>query len=114
ASVAFAVPDDSLGYWRGRLESSDVTVEGPSERFDERVLEFRDPSGTRLELVAASDGDAREPVEPTDESSRLEGTIPHAASIRGLHGVSLLSVNPYATAGTLETLGFDAVGEEGD
>lgn len=114
ASVAFAVPDDSLEYWRGRLESSDVTVEGPSERFDERVLEFRDPSGTRLELVAASDGDARETVEPTDERSRLEATIPHAAAIRELHGVSLLSVNPYATAGTLETLGFDAVGEEGD
>lgn len=39
------------------------------------------------------------------------GPVPDEAAIRGIHGVTVLPTNPYVTASTLETLGFDLVGE---
>ncbi|WP_049900860.1 VOC family protein [Natrinema sp. J7-1] len=106
-SVSFVVPTDSLVYWETRLADHDVAVEGPLERFDERVLRFEDPAGTRVELVAG-------PPVPTDIELWPAGPVPTDRAICGLHGVSTLSGNPYATAGTLETLGFDHDGEDGD
>ncbi|WP_126663652.1 VOC family protein [Haloterrigena salifodinae] len=110
ASVAFAVPAGSLEYWRDRLVDYDVAVEGPLERFEERVLQFEDPAGTQLELVAGPP-DAPDPsgVEPW-----TDGPVPDESAIRALHGVSTLSVNPYATASTLETLGFEYESELDD
>lgn len=102
ASVAFVVPEDALEFWRERLETHDIAVEGPIERFDERVLRLEDPVGTRLELVAGSSADIDAGIEPW-----TAGPVPEDCAVRGLHGVSLLSVNPYATAGTLETLGLE-------
>lgn len=106
-SVSFVVPSDALAYWERRLEDHDVTVEGPLERFDERVLRFEDPAGTPVELVAG-------PPVPGDVDPWTDGPVPTAEAIRGLHGVATLSVNPYATAGTLETLGFEHEAEHGD
>jgi glyoxalase family protein len=110
-SVAFAVPPGALEYWRRRLAARGVEIESDGERFDERVLELRDPSGTHIELVddarAASDD-----ADPTAFESVADGAVPEPASIRSLHGVSVHSVNPYATAGTLETLGFDRIKQE--
>ncbi len=99
-SVAFVVPADALEYWYTRLTDHDIAVEGPLERFDERVLEFEDPAGTRIELVAG-------PPIPEGIEPRTDGPVPTDRAIRGLYGVATLSVNPYATAGMLETLGFE-------
>ncbi|MXV63438.1 ring-cleaving dioxygenase [Natronorubrum sp. JWXQ-INN-674] len=110
ASAAFVVPDDALEYWRTRLESHDIAVEDPIDRFDERTLRLEDPVGTQLELVGGSPATVdRAGVEPW-----AEGPVPVAEAVRGIHGVSLLSVNPYATAGTLETLGFEHEAEADD
>ncbi|AGB33179.1 Glyoxalase/bleomycin resistance protein/dioxygenase [Natrinema pellirubrum DSM 15624] len=106
-SVAFVVPDGSLAYRADRLAERGVALEGPLERFDERVLRFADPAGTRLELVAG-------PPVPGDVEPWTEGPIPTDHAIRGLHGVATLSVNPYGTAGALETLGFEHEAEDGD
>ncbi|WP_440766940.1 VOC family protein [Natronorubrum sp. DTA7] len=110
ASVSFVVPADALEFWQTRLEDHDIAVEGPSERFDERVLQFEDPVGTALEFVAEPTSDPG-----PDPDAGLEpwtaGPVPEASAVRGLHGVSLLSVNPYSTASTLETLGFDLEAE---
>jgi glyoxalase family protein len=115
-SVSFAVPSGALAYWKCRLTARDVTIHSSGERFYERVLEFRDPSGTYLELV----GDTRNGETTSNQADRVDTelptgrTVPEPVSIRALHGVSLLSVNPYATAGTLDALGFDRLGQEGD
>ena len=100
AAVGFVVPDDSLDYWADRLAAHGIEHRR-EERFDERVLRFEDPDGTRVELV-------------TGESSLdpwTEGSVTVESAIRGIHGVTTLPANPYATASTLETLGFDLVGE---
>ncbi|RQG94373.1 VOC family protein [Natrarchaeobius chitinivorans] len=99
-AVAFRVPDGSLPYWRDRLEADGIDAVGPLERFADRFLRLVDPVGTRLELVA--DSDASDAVaEPWPGSN-----VPAEAAIRDLYGVSTVSLNPYATASTLETLGF--------
>lgn len=100
SAVAFVVPEGSLEYWLDRL--ADRGAER-TERFDERVVSVRDPDGTPIELVA---GDV--PGAPWTE------TVSEEAAIRAIHGVTLLSANPYATAAILETLGFDLVAQEGD
>ena len=102
-AASFAVPPDSLDYWRDRLADRGVVRE-TRERFGETALRFEDPAGTRLELVAAES-----PVEPW-----AGGAVPTDAAIRGVHGVTALPVNPYATAGVLETLGLEYVAEAGD
>ncbi|MDF9745787.1 VOC family protein [Natrinema salsiterrestre] len=106
-SVSFVVPTDSLEYWETRLRDHDVAVEGPLERFGDGVLRLEDPAGTQIELVAG-------PPVPSDIEHWAAGPVPSDRAIRGLHGVTTLSVNPYATAGTLETLGFEHDGEDGD
>jgi glyoxalase family protein len=101
SAVTFAVPEGSLDYWSDRMPQEGVDVAEPAERFGERVLAFEDPDGTRVELV---EQDA--PVEPW-----TGGGVPAERAIRGIHGVTVLPTNPYATAGTLETLGFEYVTE---
>ncbi|WP_256298415.1 VOC family protein [Haloarchaeobius salinus] len=103
-SVGFAVPPDSLAYWADRLDDHAVEFSGPVERFDERLLHFSDPADTRIELVERDS-----PVAPWSD-----GSVPTEHAIRGVHGVTALSANPYATAGMLDTLGFEMVGEEPD
>lgn len=99
-AVALSVPEGSLEFWADRLADRDPER---VERFGERALRVRDPDGMRLELVASGAGG-----EPWTER------VPREAAIRGIRGVTLLPTNPYATAATLETLGFEAVGQEGD
>lgn len=101
-ATAFAVPADALSYWRDRLVDHGVDVEH-HERFDDELLRFSDPAGTRVELVAV---DA--PVEPYGD-----GTVPREVAIRGIHGVTALPVDPFQTASVLETLGFQNEGQHG-
>ncbi|QZP37126.1 VOC family protein [Halobaculum magnesiiphilum] len=102
-AAAFAVPEGSLDYWDDRLDGRSVDAERVA-RFDEAALRFEDPSGTRLELVAAD-----QPADPW-----TDGSVPESAAIRGIHGVTALPTNPFATASVLDTLGLDLVGEDGD
>ncbi|UIP01228.1 VOC family protein [Halobaculum sp. CBA1158] len=102
-ATAFAVPEDALDYWADRLATRGVDAERV-DRFDESALRFEDPAGTRLELVADD-----QPVEPWAGSP-----VPERAAIRGVHGVTMLPTNPFATASVLDTLGLELVGEAGD
>jgi len=103
-SVGFVVPPGALSYWVDRLAERGVDVEEPDRRFDERVVRFEDPAGTQIELVTGES-----PVEPW-----TGGGVPADAAIRGVHGVATLPADPYATASTLETLGFELVEQDGD
>lgn len=112
SDVAFAVPGDAIGYWSDRLAERDVAVEREADRFGETVLRFSDPAGTRLELVGIGSDDAG--AFGSGGGPWTGGGVPTETAIRGIRGVSALSVNPYATAGLLETLGFERVGQRGD
>lgn len=103
-AAALVVPHGAVDYWTERLAGHGVEFEGPLDRFDETVLRFSDPDGTRLELVT---GDAR--VEPW-----TDGPVPLHHAIRGIYGVTLLSTSVFVTASVLETLGFERLAQEGD
>lgn len=111
-AVAFAVPPDSLGYWRDRLADRGVEASplDSDARFGDRGLTLADPSGTRVELVATPEENGAD----GGWDPWTEGPVPAAHAIRGLHGVTALPADPYGTASVLETLGFEYEAESGD
>ena len=99
-SVAFLVPDGSLEFWADRLADAGVDIEGPIERFGEDVLQFTDPDGLPLELVASTDVPAGEPP---------AGPVPDDHAIRGFFGVTLTLTGTGPTADLLEEMGYREV-----
>ena len=105
-TVSLAVPPAALGWWIERLLQHGVKYEGPTRRFDERVLSFTDPDGLLLELVA------------TPRAVRVEpwggGPVPAEHAVRGIHGATIWEDGDRGTAGFLTRfMGFRAAGEEG-
>ena len=79
---------------------------GPVERFEETVLAFTDPDGLPLELVAHQ-GAEEWPGWP-------QGPVPAEMAIRGIYGISAVSLAPERTARVLtELLGFRELAREG-
>lgn len=103
--TSFSIPQDSVGFWLGRLRAHGIAID-PGTRFDEEVLSFTDPDGLRLELVAAA-ADDRSPPE--------RGPVDPGHAIRGFHAVTLSLASPEPTADLLtETMGFHALQEHGN
>ena len=102
--IGLAVPRGSLGFWIERLLTRGVPYQGPSRRFDEQVLAFRDPDGLLLEIVATARTDAVEPWR--------DGPVAAEHAVRGLHGVSVWEDGDAGTAALLSgMLGFTPAGE---
>lgn len=105
--TSFSIPEGALEYWIHRLKAYRVDLAGSSPRFEEQVLQFRDPDGLRLELVAHAAPEARSPWDG--------GPVPAAHAIRGFHSVTLSEANHERTAPLLTgTLGFHLVAQAGD
>lgn len=101
SATAFVIPGGSVDYWVDRLESAELAVEPPVERFGETVVAFEDRDGQPLELVTGESD-----IEPW-----AEGPVPAEHAIRGFHGVTLDSMSPDATGTLLESMGFERVAE---
>ena len=103
--TSFAIPEGSMDYWSKRLKSHGVSFQGPTRRFEERVLSFSDPDGLRLELVAR--GDLK------DGGVWAGGTVPREHAIRGFFGVTLSEEALGSTASLLTgTMGFRQVSQQ--
>ncbi|WP_435361660.1 VOC family protein [Haloarchaeobius sp. DFWS5] len=102
-ATAFSVPPGALDFWQDRLERRGFPVEDPTDRFGDTVLEFGDGDGQPLELVATA----------TDQTPATDA-VPAERAIRDVHSVTLQSASVFHTAATLEVLGFDLQGQEGD
>jgi catechol 2,3-dioxygenase-like lactoylglutathione lyase family enzyme len=106
ATVSFAIPPSSLGFWIERLLSHGVRYAGPARRFGEPVLSFNDPDELLLELVATPRALAAAPW--------AEGPVPEEHAIRGLHGATIWEDGDSGTGRLLtDTLGFEPTGDEG-
>jgi catechol 2,3-dioxygenase-like lactoylglutathione lyase family enzyme len=106
-TVSLAIPPSSLGYWIERLLAHGTRYEGPTRRFDEQVLSFKDPDGILLELVASPRASSVLPWR--------EGPVPPDHTVRGLHGATLWEDGDTGSADFLtRTMGFQPVGEEGN
>ena len=104
-TVAYHVPLDSLGFWAEHLERHAVEVTRVGERFGQATLEFADPDGMMLALVASR--------EVTELKHWNSGPIPEKQAIRGFQGVTLRLSSIEATGALLtEQFGYDFVGQE--
>ncbi|MEM9556345.1 MAG: ring-cleaving dioxygenase [Acidobacteriota bacterium] len=104
AATAFAVPVDSIGWWRDRLQASGIASD-ESERFGGPLLTLRDADGLVLELVGSVTGD--DPRPPWDR------VVPSDHAIRGFDGVTLQEADEEPTAAALEVMGFRRLAEDG-
>jgi glyoxalase family protein len=105
-ATAFLVPEASLGYWAARLGANGVDVDGPTTRFEERVLSFTDSEGMTLEIVAGSRADAVAPWS--------DGPVPPEHAIRGFHSVTIPVHSDIGTRDLLvEQLGFTVLAADG-
>jgi glyoxalase family protein len=95
-TVSFAVPRNSMAFWKERLRATHVIAEEIEGRFGCNALRFLDPDGLQLELVALA-----------NEESSSERPIP------GFAAPTLEVRNPEKTEKLLtEILGFEFVAEE--
>ena len=96
--ISFAVPRNSMAFWKERLRANNVVAEEINDRFGNNALRFRDPDGLMLELIES-------PVVPS------EGAISH--NIRGFAAPTLEVRHLERTEKLLiEILRFEFVGEE--
>jgi len=105
--TSFAVPENSLPYWRERLRKRAVEFDEATSDFGEEMLLLRDPDGLQLELISSSNADPDRIWE--------RGPVPTEHAIRGFHHVTL-SENGYERTALLltETLGFKQIAKEGN
>jgi glyoxalase family protein len=105
SAVAFAIRPASLSYWIERLVRHGVKHNGPTRRFGEQVLSFRDPDGLQVELVAHA------PAE--NWTTMPTGMLPNEHEVRGFHSATLWEEGYERTAQLLTNqLGFRAAGDE--
>jgi predicted esterase/catechol 2,3-dioxygenase-like lactoylglutathione lyase family enzyme len=105
-AIGFAVPADSLEFWRERLREKAIAV-AESERFGESVLAFHDPHGLPLELIGVSN--------PPSVPAWKEGPVPAEHAIRGFHSATALTRSPGRTEDLLTgVLGMERIGQDGD
>jgi glyoxalase family protein len=106
-TVSLAIAPASLGFWIERLLANGIGYEGPTRRFDEQVLSFKDPDGLLVEVVATP--------RVAGTAAGTEGPVPAEHAIRGLHGATIWEDGDSGSAEFLaKTLGFEPVGEEGN
>ena len=104
-AIAFAVPVESVDFWRDRLHNNN-TVVTETKRFGEPVLQFTDPHGLPLELIGSDS--------PPSVSAWREGPIPGVHVIRGFHSATSVTRSPDPSHVLLtEIMGMEFVGTEG-
>jgi glyoxalase family protein len=94
-TVSFAVPPNSIAFWKERLRENRVIAEEVAGRFGNNALRFLDPDGLQLELVAQDDRSPSERAIPGFAAPTLEVRRPDQTE-------KLLT----------EILGFEFVAEE--
>lgn len=105
-ATAFRAAEGSLGWWRKRLEVAKVAVRGPAKRFGESVLEFSDPDGLGLEIVASGG-----PLPATAQWGK--SPVPPEHALRGFHAVTLTEADRDATDAVLAgQMGYGMIGED--
>ena len=90
--TTYVVPEHTLDFWEERLAKFHVPV-ARTERFFETYLQFQDPDGLQLELVARAAG---------EKSKWTFGGVTPDYAIKGLGGAILYSVDPGSTSLLLE------------
>jgi glyoxalase family protein len=95
-TVSFAVPRNSIAFWKERLRATHVIAEEIEGRFGCNALRFLDPDGLQLELVASAN-------EESSSERAIRGFAAPTLEVRNLEKTEKLLT---------EILGFEFVAEE--
>ncbi len=95
-TVSFAVPRNSMAFWKERLRATHVIAEEIEGRFGCNALRFLDPDGLRFELVASAN-------EESSSERAIRGFAAPTLEVRNLEKTEKLLT---------EILGFEFVAEE--
>jgi glyoxalase family protein len=107
ATVSYAISPGSMTFWEERLASFEIGTTSGGTRFGDQVLQFEDPDGMVIELVAS---DA-----PATFRYWEAGPVAKVHALHGFHSVSLWLNQVEPTAQLLtEQLGYTFEGQEGD
>ena len=90
------VPAESLNFWAERLRGHNVDPKGVADRDGRPTLDFEDPEGQRLSLVA---DDGRRPANAWEKS-----TVPPEHQVRGLGPITISVPDVKLTDQTLTRL----------
>jgi glyoxalase family protein len=102
-TVAFAVPTGTLDAWQTALDDADVPATR-STRFGDPLLQFEDPAGLRLELIATD--------RMTNGGAWDGGPVPAEHAIRGFYAPTLPVFSDDRTPELLtEVFGWNRAGE---
>lgn len=103
-SLAYSIPQGSIGYWIERFKQFGIPMEAPYTRFNEEVLTFYDPDGLQVELAANDENNS--------EWTWEDGPIPAEHALRGIYSVTLTEKSLEKTANLLdEGMDFRSAGE---
>lgn len=103
--IGYAVPKNSLEFWKDRFEEKNVKHFQISEQFGEWKLSFQDPDGLQLSLIEAESEDDRKGFETSEVSAKV--------ALKGFHAVTLSLNDKTATAKVLtDILGYTEVKTE--
>src|SRR5690625_99698 len=103
--TTYVVPEGAFSFWKRRLEKYNVTYT-ETKRFGETYLQFDDPHGLHLEIVARAEG---------ERNGWMFGEITREVAIKGFGGATLFSADKDKTTHLLEKgMGLEFIGQEGD
>jgi glyoxalase family protein len=106
-AVAFAIPQNSSGYWLERLKQQHVLAEKIPTRFGEELVRLVDPDGLLVELI--------ESAAPADLEQWHGSSVPTEYSLCGFHSVSAALEGCEATAKLLtESFSYQLSDESGN
>ncbi len=103
--VQYAVPGDSLDYWKERLNDLDIPIKNEQVYLGHNTISFDDNDGMNLELVADSG--------VNNFKTRGEGGVDDTHAIRGFFGTLLSLSDTQRTAELLQEFGWKQSGNEG-
>lgn len=103
--TTFVVPEKALDFWEKRLTSFNIPFK-TEKRFGEDSLQFDDPHGLKLEIVARQQG--------PKSQWEFDG-ITQDEAIKGFGGAVLFSASPEQTVELLEqVMGLEKIGQDGN
>src|SRR5437879_6794444 len=103
-ATSFAIPANSLDYWKSRLAEHRVFCEEIQSRFEQPALRFTDPDGLLLELITSA--------RLEDVDLKYDSGVAKESAIHGFHAPTLEVQSANASKDLLTFLGFELIAEE--
>jgi glyoxalase family protein len=104
--ITYSVPEESLLFWKQRLENNGVKITASGKRFGQDFISFQDPDGLPLTFLATGSNDNRKGWETNEVKANV--------ATKGFHSVTLTLKRRTETEKVLSLLGYKFSVNEGN